>query len=533
MTGESPFLPSLLDMQILVTLVVAGGWWALYRPMLARAHYRWWAWGWTAFLAFLVGARISVALPPDQTATVLLQTPAGMVQIACFALGAEALRRDADVAPRWRRVWLAVAVVVGVAVALANLGVEDDRTSITVGTLARSPGLALAFLYCGWTFIRSEGGRGGVAVWAAAGGFLLYGLDQAVYSVAAAREAAAILAGVETTGLGIGVVLSNAFFLADIAWEACIGVGALLLLVDEKDRLHRASRENRRRFEALFENSADGIVVADAAGRIEAANPAARQMLDVGTAELEGRSLEELFGDDDGFLPLSPEELADRGGLTLETTCRTPSGAEFPVELTLSAYEIEGRRYVQVLVRDISTRKALMDRLEHRATHDPLTDLPNRQYVFDELKRTLAMMRRDEARPAVLFLDLDRFKEVNDSHGHAAGDELLVTVAERLRQTVRGSELIGHFGGDEFVLVVPWCESEDEVERIGRRVADALAEPYEIGDGEIRLTASVGGALADPGDSADELVRQADQAMYRAKARDGTESDRVVVEPGG
>lgn len=92
-TGESPFLPSLLDMQIPVIVVVAGGWWALCRPLLARAHYRWWAWSWTAFLVFPVGARISVVLAPEQTATVLLQTPAGMVQIACFALGAEALRR--------------------------------------------------------------------------------------------------------------------------------------------------------------------------------------------------------------------------------------------------------------------------------------------------------------------------------------------------------------------------------------------------------------------------------------------------------
>ncbi|MFW6193263.1 MAG: diguanylate cyclase domain-containing protein, partial [Gemmatimonadota bacterium] len=513
-------------------LIVAGGWWALYRPMLARPHYRWWAWGWTAFLVFLAGARASVALPPDDTTTALVQAPAGMAQIACFALGAEALRRGEDVGRRWRRSWLAAAVAAGLGVGLVLLGIEDERANVTAGTLARSPGLAVAFAYCAWVFLRRERGRGGVAVWAIAGGFLLYGVDQAVYTAASAREALAMLAGGDAGAFGIGVVLSETFFLADIAWEACIGVGALLLLVDEKDRLHRESLRNRRRFEALFEHSGDGILVVDADGRIRAANPAASEMVGAGRDDLDGRTLLDLFADD-AALPSGPSDVAGRAGLSVETVCRSGSGDEFPVELTISAYEVDGTPAMQVLLRDVSTRRALMDRLEHRATHDPLTDLPNRQYVFDELSRALAMMERDEARPAVLFLDLDQFKEVNDTYGHAAGDELLVAVADRLRDTVRETELVGHFGGDEFVLVLHWCESEEDLRGVGRRIADAIAEPFRAGGRELELTASIGGALARPGDGPDELIRRADAAMYRAKASAGGEAGRVAIGTAG
>lgn len=529
---EADAAPYALDLQILLTLVVAGMWWALYRPLLSQPHYRWWAWGWTAFLVFLVGARLAFTADLAPGVTLLIHGPAGLLQITFFALGAETLRRGEDLPRResWR--WLGAALVVGILVALLQLPSDDETLRVTARTLTRSPGLALALAYCGWQFLARRDQAAGLGVWVTAAGFFLYALDQAVYSVGAFRQAVAIATGSEVGQAGIGLVLSDAFVVADMVWEASIGVGAILLLVEEKDRLFRASRRNRRQLQALFEKSIDGILVASADGDVRAANPAALDMLGYDEDDLLGRPLGALVAEDDPELPPSHEDVRRGGGLTLEMACVTATGARFPAELSVSAYEIDDDEYLQVILRDVSTRKALIDRLTHQATHHPLTDLPNRQYVFDELTRMLARMRRGEARPAVLFLDLDRFKAVNDTYGHAVGDDLLEAVADRLREAVRETELIGHFGGDEFVVLIPTCESGGELRRIGERVANSVSEPYELDGLELRLTASVGGVVARDESSADGLLQRADGAMYRAKRRTRDDAPGVCVPSG-
>lgn len=509
----------MLDLQILLTVVVAGTWWALYRPLLAQSYYRWWAWGWTVFLVFLVGVRLSFsgALPP-MVAT-LLHSPAGLLQVACFAIGAETLRRGEDLRPSTSRMWLGIAAVLGTALGISQFSIENETVSVIARTLIRSPGLALALAYCGWQFLKQRDRAPTAGIWITAGGFFLYAFDQLVYSVGAVYQAGALLVGVGPGQLGEPLALWTAFTLADMAWEAAIGGGAILLLVEEKDELYRESRRNERRFQALFEQSVDGILMADGSARIRDVNPAALEMLGFGRSELVGRSLYDLVTDDSsGDLP-PPEEVEERGGLTLETTCRAKSGETFPVELSLSAYVIDDQRRLQGIMRDISTRQALMERLTHRATHDPLTDLPNRHYLNDELERMLAMMRRGEAQPAVLFLDLDEFKQVNDVHGHAAGDALLVEVAGRLLECVRQTELVGHLGGDEFVVLVPWCPSADVLRQLGERIAESLGSPYRMEGHSVRISTSIGGALARATDTEDSLLNRADQAMYRVKER--------------
>lgn len=528
---EADAAPYALDLQLLLTALVAGSWWALYRPLLAQSHYRWWAWGWTAFLVFLVGARLAFTADLDHRITLLIHGPAGLLQITFFALGAETLRRGEDLPRSESRLWLGLAVVVGIVAAVIQFPHEEETLQVTARTLTRSPGLALALGFCGWQFLAGRDRTAGLGVRVTAVGFFLYAFDQAVYSVGAFQQAFAMATGTEVGQAGIGLVLSDAFVVADMVWEASIGLGAILLLVEEKDRLYRVSRRSRRQLQALFEESIDGILVASGDGRVRTANPTALDMLGHEEDGLAGRPLEDLLAGIDPDLPPTHEQVREGGGLTLETTCVTATGARFPAELSLSAYEIDGEEHLQVIMRDISTRKALIERLRHEATHHPLTDLPNRQYVFDELSRMLAMMRRGEARPGVLFLDLDRFKTVNDTYGHAVGDELLVAVAERLRESVRATELIGHLGGDEFVVLVPWCESEEDLRWIGRRVSDALSEPYELDGPRIRLTASVGGALARDESTADALLQRADGAMYRAKRRPAEDAPDVCVAP--
>jgi diguanylate cyclase (GGDEF)-like protein len=172
------------------------------------------------------------------------------------------------------------------------------------------------------------------------------------------------------------------------------------------------------------------------------------------------------------------------------------------------------------MVSDISERKAAEDALAHQAFHDTLTGLPNRALFLDRLGHALARSARRPASTAVLFLDLDRFKWVNDSLGHAAGDTLLQATAERLLDVVRDTDTIARFGGDEFAVLCEDLEDETEALAVGRRLVAAMSSPITVGDRHLTLTASVGIALASgPGVQPDVLLRDADSAMYRAKER--------------
>ncbi|MEY2570649.1 MAG: hypothetical protein QOE63_999 [Acidimicrobiaceae bacterium] len=155
-------------------------------------------------------------------------------------------------------------------------------------------------------------------------------------------------------------------------------------------------------------------------------------------------------------------------------------------------------------------------RLEHQALHDSLTGLPNRTLLLDRIEQALATCRRAGQLAAVLFVDLDRFKVINDSLGHAAGDRLLEEVAERFSADVRAGDTIGRFGGDEFV-VLAYVGSEKEAVAVAERLADSLEVPFEVGGAEVVVTCSIGIALADGRRDPEALVRDADAAMYRAK----------------
>jgi diguanylate cyclase (GGDEF)-like protein len=158
------------------------------------------------------------------------------------------------------------------------------------------------------------------------------------------------------------------------------------------------------------------------------------------------------------------------------------------------------------------------DGLAHRVLHDPLTDLPNRTLFFDRLALALARLRRHQSSVAVLFIDLDEFKVVNDSLGHGAGDKLLVELGTRLRQAIRPSDTIARFGGDEFVVLCEDIGDARDGVAVGQRIVEATAAPFELEGREMYVTASVGIAIASADDSTPEtLLRDSDAAMYRAK----------------
>jgi diguanylate cyclase (GGDEF)-like protein len=174
---------------------------------------------------------------------------------------------------------------------------------------------------------------------------------------------------------------------------------------------------------------------------------------------------------------------------------------------------------MQGTCQDITDRKQAEAALTHNALHDPLTGLPNRALLLDRIEVALARSARIEKSVAVLFLDLDRFKLINDSWGHAAGDVVLRAVAERLRAAVRPSDTVGRLGGDEFVVVCEDAVTLWEATVLGERLIRTLQEPFEVEGGEVFVTVSVGIAIADQTTSADGLLRDADVAMYQAKQR--------------
>lgn len=198
---------------------------------------------------------------------------------------------------------------------------------------------------------------------------------------------------------------------------------------------------------------------------------------------------------------------------------RRKDGTSLSVETAIAVLEHKGEWLMFASARDITERKQAEQRVREAALHDPLTGLPNRALVFEYCGRLLAAARRNHSRGALLFIDLDRFKPVNDLYGHETGDRLLQEVASRLVDCVRDEDLVGRIGGDEFVVVLPYIESEHErVGIVAQHVCDRLAQPFHINGRELTISASIGiSYFPDHASEVSTLLHTADLAMYLAK----------------
>ena len=250
-------------------------------------------------------------------------------------------------------------------------------------------------------------------------------------------------------------------------------------------------RRSEARLRAVVERAADAIMTLDCQGTVEAVNPAGEALFGWGEGELAGRHVGEVL--------LAPAGVGGSwpvAGFDGDVTGRRRDGTEVPVEVSIVEIGEADPPVLSVVARDVTVRRAHEARLSHEATHDPLTGLPGRTLLFDRLVQALARRQRGGRALAVLFCDLDRFKVVNDSLGHGAGDRLLQVVAGRLAGAVRPGDTVARFGGDEFVVL---CEGLDEpaaVVAIAERLAGALHEPVEVGSGELVVSGSVGIAIA-------------------------------------
>jgi len=277
-------------------------------------------------------------------------------------------------------------------------------------------------------------------------------------------------------------------------------------------------------FAALVESADDAIITTTLDGRILTWNR--------GAERLYGYAAVDVIGQPATFLV--PEELRDEiAEITQRLVNRTrvehyetarvhQTGRRVEVSMSVSpVYDADRIVAVATIARDITGRKHVERMINHLAFHDGLTGLANRTLIRDRLQHAIARARRAGGYVAVIYLDLDDFKAVNDRLGHAAGDQLLQAVAARLQPLLRPGDTFGRLGGDEFVVVSDRVPNDRAAVSIAERLEAALREPFEFDAARIDVTASIGVALGDADTDADRLLANADRAMYAVKARGG------------
>jgi diguanylate cyclase (GGDEF)-like protein/PAS domain S-box-containing protein len=287
-------------------------------------------------------------------------------------------------------------------------------------------------------------------------------------------------------------------------------------------RERRAAGIVEARYASLIRNASDVIMIADVDGRLRFASPAAERTFAMNPDDLIGRNLLDLWGDADR------ERLATFLAEVASTRGRTIG----PVEVVVgsgnrrSTLESVGSNLLDdpaiaglaLNFRDVSERKALEEQLRQLAFHDPLTLLANRSLFRNRVQHALALAQRSGQRVAVMFLDLDNFKNVNDSLGHDAGDRLLQAAAQRLVKCTRPSDTVARLGGDEFAILLEGINQEGDVERIATAITESFNEPLVLDGSDANIAASIGIAFSQSGDDTEQLLRNADIAMYNAKA---------------
>ena len=380
-------------------------------------------------------------------------------------------------------------------------------TGAAIYTTGWGPVLAIAYAFAAQELM----GRHGAGAWRMTMGWTI----------------ASMTAGQAAVALGIAPA-----FLPDTLAHGLAtlqGIGAIILIrmmaavTDRKEQAEASLREREERFRSLVQNASDVTLVLDAQGIVIYASEASEVMLGRRPDELIGRPARQFAAEED-LARLRPKlqlDLVEAASSQLvELRVRHTDGTLRDVEAVVS--NLCDRPSVGGFVvnaRDVTARKRAEAALAHQALHDALTGLPNRPLLIDRLEQAVARSGRSpRCGPAVMFLDLDRFKLVNDGLGHDAGDELLVAVSERLRASIRPEDTVARFGGDEFIVLCDRIASTQEALAVAARITGCFASPFTIHDEEVLVSASIGLVVHDGTDDVATMLRHADAAMYQAKA---------------
>jgi len=326
-----------------------------------------------------------------------------------------------------------------------------------------------------------------------------------------------------------------AFVQHHLWWAVLLLVGACLLFFffvlrwmtfQRLMAANRSAKEAQRLASFVFQYAQEGIMITDAEGTILYVNPAFTAITGYTEEEVRGKNPRLLkSGRHDAFFYRQMWESVRRTGQWRgEIWNRRKNGEIYPEWLTISAIKNEKGRithYVAVFT-DITERKRYEEQIKHQALHDPLTDLPNRRLFHDRLAHAIREAKETQRKVAVLFLDLDRFKNINDTLGHILGDELLRHVAKRLSSCVPREGVLARIGGDEFAVLLPALTARAEAERVAKDIVDRFTQPIALGERSLYVSISVGISLyPDDGDDCPTLIKNADMAMYCAKEEGG------------
>lgn len=299
--------------------------------------------------------------------------------------------------------------------------------------------------------------------------------------------------------------------------------GRSVLLKAATDISDRKKLEEKQKLAmAVFDNALEAIMVTDTQGIIQMINSAFSVITGYDSEEVIGKDMEILYSDRYApeYYQLIHQELTIKGFWVGEIWNQRKNGDTYPEWLTLSAIKNQQDQITQYLYifSDITIRKQFDELIKYKAYHDPLTGLPNRELLFDRLSMALAKAERNGNPLALIFLDLDNFKIINDQYGHHLGDDLLKEISRRLHSIVRKSDTIARYGGDEFIFLLTDLPEPSIIERVAVSIISAVESITIIKNQQISISCSLGISLyPDHGKLADELIQHADKAMYQVK----------------
>lgn len=319
-------------------------------------------------------------------------------------------------------------------------------------------------------------------------------------------------------------------------WTFMVTLVVTMLLISTlqsgRNAAERISRENEKKLRSVVDGALDAILTIDDAGRLVEFNPAAERMFGYQRDQVLGKVISEIIipprlrkAHEEGHQKFVLTRQKHIFNQRIELTAMRSDGSEFPVELTLTALNEDGLSLVTGFIRDISEQKKARQEIENFAYYDVLTGLPNRRLLVDRFQHAILLSQRANTYCALMFIDLDNFKTLNDSKGHEVGDQLLMEVAKRIQLTLRAGDTVARLSGDEFIVILEGLSSNvsqayQQASEVAQKLLEKLNTGYHLGLFEFNTSASLGVTLFkdDQLNSFDTHLRHADAAMYQAKA---------------